>query len=168
MSSELEKFQRDLLESVKQMKRGQTARVTKVRNYACSRGTFEGWVVATRFCYPVRNFSAHAAGLGARPERAYRSGQDPVTCRLLPPGGATRAPALKRVRPGRRLPLTFVADECIRRSVGMLDPPLPDAAWRLSPDGAGGLQLASQAQRQKADRETAVCEKACPRFLGLW
>ena len=31
MSSELEKFQRDLLESVKQMKRGQTARVTKVR-----------------------------------------------------------------------------------------------------------------------------------------
>ena len=30
MSSELEKFQRDLLESVKQMKRGQTARVTKV------------------------------------------------------------------------------------------------------------------------------------------
>jgi hypothetical protein len=50
----------------------------------------------------------------------------------------------------------------------MLDPPLPDAAWRLSPDGAGGLQLASQAQRQKADRETAVCEKACPRFLGLW
>ena len=31
MFSELEKFQRDLLESVKQMKRGQTARVTKVR-----------------------------------------------------------------------------------------------------------------------------------------
>ena len=31
MSSELEKFQRDLLESVKQMKCGQTARVTKVR-----------------------------------------------------------------------------------------------------------------------------------------
>ena len=30
MSSELEKFQRDLLESVKQMQRGQTARVTKV------------------------------------------------------------------------------------------------------------------------------------------
>lgn len=30
MSSELEKFQRDLLESVKQMKRGETARVTKV------------------------------------------------------------------------------------------------------------------------------------------
>ena len=29
MSSELEKFQRDLLESVKQMKRGETARVTK-------------------------------------------------------------------------------------------------------------------------------------------
>jgi putative transcriptional regulator len=31
MFSELEKFQRDLLESVKQMKCGQTARVTKVR-----------------------------------------------------------------------------------------------------------------------------------------
>jgi putative transcriptional regulator len=30
MSSELENLQRDLLESVKQMKRGQTARVTKV------------------------------------------------------------------------------------------------------------------------------------------
>ena len=30
MSSELEKFQRDLLESVKQMKRGETARVTQV------------------------------------------------------------------------------------------------------------------------------------------
>ena len=29
MSSELEKFQRDLLESAKQMQRGQTARVTK-------------------------------------------------------------------------------------------------------------------------------------------
>ncbi len=31
MPSELEKFQKDLLESVKQMKRGQAARVTKVK-----------------------------------------------------------------------------------------------------------------------------------------
>ena len=31
MPSEMEKFQRDLLESVKQMRRGQVARVTKVK-----------------------------------------------------------------------------------------------------------------------------------------
>jgi len=40
--------------------------------------------------------------------------------------------------------------------------------WRLSPDGGGGPQLASQAQRQKANRAAVDCEKACPRFLALW
>jgi hypothetical protein len=40
--------------------------------------------------------------------------------------------------------------------------------WRLSPDGAGGLQLASQAQLQKANRAAVDCEKARPHLLGLW
>ncbi len=40
--------------------------------------------------------------------------------------------------------------------------------WRHSPDSACGLQFASHAQRQKANREIVDCEKACPRFLGWW
>jgi hypothetical protein len=99
MSSELEKFQRDLLESVKQMKRGQTARVTKV-------GITPAAEARSRVGLSQHDF---ATLLG------------PVTCRLLPPGGTTRAPALKGVRPGCRLHPTFVADERLRRNVGMLD-----------------------------------------------
>jgi hypothetical protein len=74
MPAEMEKFQRDLLAAVKQMKRGEVARTTKVQLPAAAEARAQVGLSQQDFANLLG--VAHLAGLGTRPKRAKRSGKD--------------------------------------------------------------------------------------------
>ena len=74
-----------LLKSVKEMRAGKAARVTKVAPNQVAAARLKNRTVSDTICAGITDFSAHTAGMGARTQRTIGSGKsaDP-DCVLTP------------------------------------------------------------------------------------
>ena len=90
MDKDVEQFQAELLQSVREMKAGRAARVTTVPVSQGDGGAQGSGALAGAVCGPTGGVAADLAGLGAGPAAADRRGQDPAAGRRASPRGAAR------------------------------------------------------------------------------
>jgi hypothetical protein len=95
MPSEIQRFQDDLLESVRQRLTGKAARVMQVKLSAAAEARAHGGLSQHEVRCRTGGLSAHAARLGTRAARAHGRGQDAARGCRCPCRGATQvAPRL--------------------------------------------------------------------------